>query len=193
MLPLPAIVDAASFLVSWTGSDAEDGSGLAAFHVFVSDNGGPFVPWLLGTQLTEAEFLGQEGHRYAFYSVAFDNAGNKEAVPTTPDAVTVTPGGTATIGDLVWSDTDGDGIQDEGETGLPDVTVRLYLDGRDRTAGRDDDRMRTAGTASPNWTSPNPTSWSSSRRPDTTSARRTPAPTTRWTAMSRWTRDVPRS
>jgi subtilisin family serine protease/5-hydroxyisourate hydrolase-like protein (transthyretin family) len=126
---LPATADDVSFQVTWTGSDDAGGSGLAAFNVFVSDNDGPFVPWLLGTQLTEAEFLGAEGHRYAFYSVAFDNAGNQEGVPTTPDATTVTPGGTATIGDFVWADTDGDGIQDDGESGMADVIVKLYYAG----------------------------------------------------------------
>jgi protocatechuate 3,4-dioxygenase beta subunit len=30
------------------------------------------------------------------------------------------------IGDFVWEDTDGDGIQDAGETGITNVTVRLY-------------------------------------------------------------------
>ncbi len=32
----------------------------------------------------------------------------------------------AGIGDTVWFDTDGDGIQDGGEPGVPDVTVNLY-------------------------------------------------------------------
>jgi uncharacterized surface anchored protein len=32
-----------------------------------------------------------------------------------------------TIGDLVWSDTDGDGIQDAGEPGIPGVTVTITL------------------------------------------------------------------
>ncbi len=32
----------------------------------------------------------------------------------------------ASLGDYVWDDLDGDGIQDEGEPGLADVTVRLY-------------------------------------------------------------------
>ena len=31
----------------------------------------------------------------------------------------------ASIGDFVWSDTDGDGIQDSGESGLGGVTVNL--------------------------------------------------------------------
>jgi uncharacterized repeat protein (TIGR01451 family)/fimbrial isopeptide formation D2 family protein len=36
--------------------------------------------------------------------------------------------GTATIGDLVWSDADGDGIRDPGEPGLAGVTVALWRD-----------------------------------------------------------------
>jgi large repetitive protein len=58
---------------------------------------------------------------------------------TTPESVTVTIGLDeqrldldfglsipASIGDRVWSDADGDGIQDAGEPGLSGVTVRLY-------------------------------------------------------------------
>jgi len=36
--------------------------------------------------------------------------------------------GTAVIGDLVWSDADGDGIRDPGEPGLGGIRVRLYTD-----------------------------------------------------------------
>lgn len=35
---------------------------------------------------------------------------------------------TAAIGDLVWSDADGDGVRDAGEPGLPGITVQLYSD-----------------------------------------------------------------
>jgi hypothetical protein len=38
----------------------------------------------------------------------------------------VEPVAYATVGDRVWNDVDGDGIQDAGETGLADVTVHLY-------------------------------------------------------------------
>jgi len=124
---LPTMVDDASFTVSWTDGDDQGGSGLGAFHVFVSENDGPFRPWLLNTQLTSAQFLGVQGRRYAFYSVPVDRAGNVENEPPTPDAVTVTPGATATIGDWVWVDANANGIQDEGEVGRPGVTVRLYL------------------------------------------------------------------
>ena len=35
----------------------------------------------------------------------------------------------ATIGDRVWLDEDGDGVQDAGEAGIANVTVELYADG----------------------------------------------------------------
>ena len=38
------------------------------------------------------------------------------------------PRGAATIGDLVWIDTDGDGVQDQSELGQADVTINLYHD-----------------------------------------------------------------
>ncbi len=39
--------------------------------------------------------------------------------------------GTASIGDEVWVDADGDGLRDPGEVGLPGATVTLYLDDGD--------------------------------------------------------------
>ena len=59
---------------------------LKDFDVYVSDNGGPFAPFLVATTLNEAPFVGEPGHTYAFYSIARDNAGNLEGPPTTPDA-----------------------------------------------------------------------------------------------------------
>ena len=37
-----------------------------------------------------------------------------------------TPIPTGSIGDFVWNDTNGDGVQDPGETGIPGVTITLY-------------------------------------------------------------------
>ena len=37
-----------------------------------------------------------------------------------------TPLPTGSIGDFVWNDTNGDGVQDPGETGIPGITVTLY-------------------------------------------------------------------
>ncbi len=37
-------------------------------------------------------------------------------------------GGTGTIGDFVWHDVNGDGVQDPGESGIQGVTLELWLD-----------------------------------------------------------------
>jgi streptogramin lyase len=78
-----------SFLVTWSGTDDQGGSGVAFFDVFVSDNDGPFLPWSMETTRTRAVFTGVFGHSYTFYSVAIDNAGNREAAPSAPEATTV--------------------------------------------------------------------------------------------------------
>src|SRR5205807_281421 len=39
-----------------------------------------------------------------------------------------TPRGTAAIGDFVWNDSNGNGIQDNNETGIPGVKVNLCSD-----------------------------------------------------------------
>jgi len=81
------------FQVSWSGADegalGQPVSGLASYDVFVSENNGPFVPWLQQTPLVSATYVGALGSRYAFYSVATDANGNRESVPPTPDAETV--------------------------------------------------------------------------------------------------------
>jgi SdrD B-like domain len=64
--------------------------------------------------------------------VKFDDNGN---VIGSPVATTVQAFdgaecvvGNASVGDRVWSDTDGDGIQDAGEAGIAGVTVAIYRD-----------------------------------------------------------------
>jgi hypothetical protein len=86
---LPAFEKTASFTVTWSGSDNSGGSGLASFTIFVSDNGGSFTPFLTNTTQTSAAFTGQNGHKYGFYSVAKDAAGNMQATPTVAQATTV--------------------------------------------------------------------------------------------------------
>jgi hypothetical protein len=69
----------AQFPLSWHGEDNAGGSGLAFFDIFVSSDGGPFKPWLQRTTLRGAVYSGAAEARYAFYSVATDNAGNRES------------------------------------------------------------------------------------------------------------------
>lgn len=52
--------------------------------------------------------------------------------------------GTATFGDLVWSDFDGNGIRNMGEPGLTGVTVQLWLDNGDLLWDPDTDTLVTS-------------------------------------------------
>jgi RHS repeat-associated protein len=88
---LPVIVEATTFPVAWSGIDDADGkpgSGIASFDIFVSDNGGPFSLWLDDTTDSGADYSGQNGHTYSFYSVATDLLGHTEPAPMSPDATT---------------------------------------------------------------------------------------------------------
>lgn len=85
VLPLPATVPA-QFPVRWSGSDR--GAGVATYSLYLSEDGGPYVPWLLDTTDTEAIFQGEAGKRYAFYSIARDSTGNVEAPPPMADTST---------------------------------------------------------------------------------------------------------
>jgi hypothetical protein len=87
--PLPPFTTTPTFTVSWSGTDDAGGSGIAGYDIYVSDNGGPFAPFLLGTTRTSAAFTGQTGHSYGFYSVATDNVGNRQATPAAAQAITV--------------------------------------------------------------------------------------------------------
>lgn len=83
---LPETTAARSFTVTWDGSD--EGSAVAHYDVFVSDNGAGFSPWLVGTSLVSAEFQGKVDHHYRFFTQAVDLAGNVEALPEAADAET---------------------------------------------------------------------------------------------------------
>lgn len=98
---LPATQAQTTFTFSWTGSDPPEGSGLQSFDIWVSENEAPYQPFLSGTTDTSAQFTGQTGRAYRFYSIAHDNAGNVEAAPETADAVTTIAVPTATAALLV--------------------------------------------------------------------------------------------
>jgi hypothetical protein len=64
---------------------------------------------------------------------AADVTATSEPATSEPDGaeVTTTTVPTASIGDFVWLDADGDGVQDAGEAGLPRTVIRLVdADGR---------------------------------------------------------------
>ncbi len=77
-----------TFRVSWSGQDNAGGSGVASYSVYVSDNGGSFVPLVSNTSQTSAFFTGSDGHTYGFYSVATDEVGNVQPTPSSAQATT---------------------------------------------------------------------------------------------------------
>ncbi len=87
VLGLPA-ESPARFEVIWAGQDDTDGSGIAGYDIYVSENSGEYQLWLNDTKATGGTFAGVGGNTYAFYSVAADNVGNREEAPADPDAFT---------------------------------------------------------------------------------------------------------
>jgi hypothetical protein len=75
--------------VQWSGEDDLGGSGIGTYNIYVSQDDGPFRPWLVQTELTEATFEGaQPGHKYGFYAVARDLVGHLQARPSKADTET---------------------------------------------------------------------------------------------------------
>lgn len=121
----PAVTSTEEFTVSWTGTDAV--GEVEAYAVFVSANGGGWEPFLAETSETSAQFAGENGSTYDFLCAARDTAGNTEedsllAEATTTVEVVSAP---ASLGDLVWQDTNRDARQDASEPGIAGVTVEL--------------------------------------------------------------------
>jgi hypothetical protein len=86
--PLPATTTSTSFTVSWSGSPGPGATSITSYEIFVSDDGGPFTPFLAQITATSATFTGQFGHTYGFYSVATDNLGDVQPTPTIAQATT---------------------------------------------------------------------------------------------------------
>ncbi|MCF7708668.1 MAG: hypothetical protein K9N52_07205, partial [Verrucomicrobia bacterium] len=73
------------FTVSWTG---QDNAGGLRYDIYVSKDRGPYEIWLSNDARTSAEFQGEPGAVYSFYSVATDAVGLTEAAPSSADAET---------------------------------------------------------------------------------------------------------
>ena len=87
------------FTVQWSGSDDLNGSGIASYDVFVSEDHGAYAPLLLDTTKTAMAFTGEVGHSYQFFATAIDFAGNEQPAPLAmPDAsVTIVPATELTV------------------------------------------------------------------------------------------------
>lgn len=102
ILPLAPLQATSDFNVMWSGKDL--GTGVKDYDLLVSEDEGPFEPWLSGYAGNEAMFHGTSGRSYSFYCIARDWTDNVEDAPTVPDARTI-----------VAADQDGDGILDPAD------------------------------------------------------------------------------
>lgn len=75
--------------VQWNGVDV--GAGIAHYTLFVSEEDGPYTPWLVNTPDTTGTFIGKWGKQYGFYSAAQDQTGNMEDAPDGPDVSVTLP------------------------------------------------------------------------------------------------------
>jgi hypothetical protein len=115
VLALSATQLSPSFQVQWSGTD--EGAGILDYTIFVSEDGGAFTPFLRETTSASATFTGQLGKAYAFYSVARDQTGNVEDVPSGPDTTTRVTDVVAVVNDELSAET-GSGISNP--TPVPD-------------------------------------------------------------------------
>ncbi|MCJ7659401.1 MAG: hypothetical protein MUO67_09650, partial [Anaerolineales bacterium] len=71
------------FLVTWTGQDNQNGSGVESVDLYVDDlsDANPPYLWLGSARAGWAVFSGTPGHSYGFYTRARDNVGNLETAP----------------------------------------------------------------------------------------------------------------
>jgi hypothetical protein len=96
----PALAEVQSettFQVCWAGADR--GAGVLNYTIYVSEDNGPASIWLQNTTMTCGKYKGTPGKSYSFYSVARDQVGNVEAMPSVPDAQTkVDPNAATTVG-----------------------------------------------------------------------------------------------
>ncbi|MFN0124282.1 MAG: CARDB domain-containing protein, partial [Blastocatellia bacterium] len=84
---LPANSDV-TLTLTWAGADRDESSGLASFDIYMSRDDGPYQLLQGATTETSMLFTGVAGSSHRFYSRARDHAGNVEAAPDTPDAIT---------------------------------------------------------------------------------------------------------
>jgi hypothetical protein len=124
-----------------TGACYFDGGSFTPVTVVIDPTSGATVELLDGSTVV-ATFTGSGGSQDlppGTYSVVVTPAANFDLVGEVPQQITVgdcppppppppptTQPPTSTLGDLVWQDIDGDGVQDPGEPGIPGVTVTLY-------------------------------------------------------------------
>jgi RHS repeat-associated protein len=156
--PLPAVVPAGDLTVTWSGEDDAGGSGIKHYAVYVSTDGGPFELLIDRLTMTSMWFSAEAGHTYAFYTIATDNVGHRESVPSVPDALTyvnsppslagldINPNPVARASDLTLTATGATDV--DGQV----VRVEFYRDTNgDVVWDEDDELLGTASNPDDGW------------------------------------------
>jgi len=89
---LPSVIDSSAIYLHLLGSDDSGGSGLAGWDIYVSINGGAFSLAASNQSDSVYAYSGNYGNTYSFFTRAFDNTSNYEALKTVGDVtVTIAP------------------------------------------------------------------------------------------------------
>jgi hypothetical protein len=83
MLPLPVNSMDSVFTLKWAGFDAD--AGIRSYDIYMSENDSPYVKLISLTSRDSIVFIGSNGSKYEFYSIASDHARNIEDEPVNPD------------------------------------------------------------------------------------------------------------
>ena len=82
-----------TYLISWSGHDETNGSGIQDYTVYISESANNnYQPWKRNVADTFATFKGDPGKTYYFYSLARDGVGHIEAPKATYDLALITVG-----------------------------------------------------------------------------------------------------
>jgi PKD repeat protein len=81
----PAEVYDTTFTVQWNGTD--NAAGIRSYDVFYKVNDGSYRVWQADATGTQDSFTGKKDSTYSFYSLATDNAGNRENAKTVAERV----------------------------------------------------------------------------------------------------------
>ncbi len=85
---MPAEIVGTEAVLTWNLADEVGGSGVKDVDIYVSADSGPFELWQASVPLTATVFTGEPGHTYGFFTVASDNAGNREGLKAGAAATT---------------------------------------------------------------------------------------------------------
>lgn len=99
--PLPTLINAGSFGVSWTGDD-NGGSGIKYYDIQYCYNGGNWILWQQQTVATSFTFINAQDGVYEFEARAVDNLDNREGFANQAEATIVVDAEAPFVTPQVW-------------------------------------------------------------------------------------------